>query len=597
MSNMKKLFGGCLVSLCCMTACQDPNEGSLFIEPTNIDSEMSVSGILRKYDSEFSMWIEMLKYTDFYNALNNPDIKATVFCPTNEAVEAFLDWRGVESIDELDPAYAKEVVQVHILDDKDLIITDSLVSSLAASGEEPISIPSLFGSYLSLTYGYTVTDVDDVDYTGEVLHSDSIYINNQARLDKFTSIKAINGRVFTMGDVIRPLSETILEKLRPTGEYNLFIEAAEACGYDKIAAKMRDTTYSVTGMTITNYTYTCFAVPDIVYHEEGINTVDELKIYLQEADGEYAHTNPDSTLYNYMAYHFLSRQYPTSELFAFLEDGQTLIYDTKLPSSVILTQSVDGENVINKEVKVLRSDIEARNGRINKIDHIMPVMWNPEPVTVIWDFCNSAEIISFVNAYGKANSYGDLFTTPLTNSYYQVDLSEDRYDKDYGVLTGFTYQARDSKASVKTYRKVGYYKEKAKKAGSTEGEYGFYMNNALMLNLGHTGWSEMETPTIIAGKYRVELCYGSDIGMMGVYNNGSATSFRLDDYSAGKELYKGLMQKLFLGSGVDVVTLWSSVTFEESGTHKFKATMNDIQAKSSATYHQMYDYIKFIPID
>lgn len=85
--------------------------------------------------------------------------------------------------------------------------------------------------------------------------------------------------------------------------------------------------------------------------------------------------------------------------------------------------------------------------------------------------------------------------------------------------------------------------------------------------------------------------------MMGVYNNGSATSFRLDDYSVGKELYKGLRQKLFLESGVDVVTLWSSVTFEESGTHKFKATMNDIQAKTVATYHQMYDYIKFIPID
>lgn len=595
MSYIKKMLYGSLLVLFAMVACQDPNEGSLFIEPTNIDSEMSVSGILNKYENEFSLWIEMLKYTDFYNALNNPDIKATVFCPTNDAIQSFLEWKGVDHVSELDPTYAKEVVQVHILDDKNMIVTDSLLSSLAAAEQEPISIPSLFGTYLSPSYGYTITDVDDVDYTGEVQNSDSIYINNQARLAKFTSIKAINGRVFTMGDVIRPLSETILDKLRPMGEYELFIKAAETCGYDEIASKMRDTTYSVTGMTITNYTLTCFAVPDNVYHAEGITTVAELEEYLKSMDGNTS--NNDSVLYTYMAYHFLPRKYHTSELFGFMEEDQTLIYDTKLHSSVILTQNVDGENFINKQARVVRSNIEARNGLINKIDHIMPVLWDPEPVTVIWDLCNTAEIISFVNAYGKENGYGDLFTSPLNNSYYQVDLSEDRYDNDYGVLTGFTYQARDSKASVKSYRKVGYYKEKAKKAGSTDGEYGFYMNNALMLNLGHTGWIELETPTIIAGKYKVELCYGSDIGMMGTYTSGSATSFRLDDYSAGKELYKGLMQKLFLASGVDVVTLWSSVTFEESGTHKFKATMNDIQAKSSATYHQLYDYVKFIPID
>lgn len=595
---MKKILLSCIAGALCFCSCEDPNEGSMFMDPTNIESEMSVAGILNKYDSEYSLWIEMLKYTDLYNALNNPDIKTTVFCPTNEAVQKFLDWKGVDQISELDPVYAKEVVQVHILDDAGLTVTDSLLNSLATTQKEPISIPSLFGTYLAPSYGYIITDVDDADYTGEVLNADSIYINNQARLEKFTSIKAANGRVFSMGDVIRPLSETILEKLRPTGEYDLFIEAAEACGYDKIASKMRDTTYSVTGMTITNYTLTCFAVPDEVYEAAGITTVDALKEYLVQADGQYAHpAGADSTLYNYMAYHFLARQYPSSELFGFIEEGQTLIYDTKLPSSVILTQNIDGINTINKEVKVLRSDIEARNGRINKVNHIMPVEWEPEPVTVVWDLCNSAEIIAFVNAYGKENGYGDLFTTPLTNSYYQVDLSEDRREGDFGVLSGFTYQAKSSNANVKTYRKVGYYKEKLKAANSTDGEYGFYMNNALMLNLGHTGWIELESPTIIKGKYKVELCYGSDFGMLGCYSNGSSTSFRLDDYSTGKELYKGLMQKLMLSSGVDIITLWPSVTFEESGTHKFKAIMNDIMAKTGATYHQMYDYIKFTPID
>ena len=116
----------------------------------------------------------------------------------------------------------------------------------AESGES-IPAQTLFQSYLSTAFGYTITDVDDAELDNIRHNTDSIYLNNQARLAKFTAVKTANGEVFTMGDVIHPLAETILEKLRPYDEYNIFIEAAELCGYDQVVSRISDTTYNING--------------------------------------------------------------------------------------------------------------------------------------------------------------------------------------------------------------------------------------------------------------------------------------------------------------------------------------------------------------
>ena len=44
-------------------------------------------------------------------------------------------------------------------------------------------------------------------------------------------------------------------------------------------------------------------------------------------------------------------------------------------------------------------------------------------------------------------------------------------------------------------------------------------------------------------------------------------------------------------------TLWGEIEFENSGKHVLKATMMDINAKTSSKYHQLWDYVKFTPID
>ena len=223
-------------------ACKDPYEGTTFLRETNDELEMTCAAYLSK-NEDFALWVDLLKYADYYNALNDADAKATVFCPTNKAMEEFLQWKGVGNVRELDRDYARAVAQIHILNAD---LTDAVLIKKAESAED-IEYRTLFTTYLSTGFGYTITDVDDAELDPTVYNNDSIYLNNQAKLQKFTATKTSNGEIFTMGDVIRPVAETILERLRPYDEYNIFIGAAERCGYDKIVAREVDTTANMDG--------------------------------------------------------------------------------------------------------------------------------------------------------------------------------------------------------------------------------------------------------------------------------------------------------------------------------------------------------------
>ena len=72
MTKSIKHIAACL--LCCnlvaaLTACSDPNEGSLFMTPTTEEAEMSATDILERDAAQYSLWIELLKHANYYNAL------------------------------------------------------------------------------------------------------------------------------------------------------------------------------------------------------------------------------------------------------------------------------------------------------------------------------------------------------------------------------------------------------------------------------------------------------------------------------------------------------------------------------------------------
>ena len=594
---MRKLFFTLPILLFVLSACSDPFLNQTYIEKTNADLELTNASFLKKNAADFSMWIELLKYADMYNALNDASTTSTVFAPNNEAMTAFLEWKGVTSVTELSKKYAKYVAQVHILN---YDLGESSFITYVEGGSIPI--PTIFGTYLSTSYGFLNKNVDDAELVNsKIQDSLRIYLNNQASVTALARTTS-NGEVYTLGGVIHPLSETILEVLQTYKEYSIFVEAIEKTGYDKVISQYADTTYNLDGsFSVNDVRFTCFAVPDTIYKQANINTLDDLKSYLNAGTN---YTDSTNALNQYVAYHFLGKSYTKAELFTFQEAGQVILFDTKLNSQVVTAEHKNGADLINGVVGITRSGIQARNDLIHKIDNIMPV-YEPSPVAVRWDLCNYSDIQSFVNAYGASKNKGDIFSNALTSTEIQIDLSKDLREGNMGSISSFAYKANVAKSPYGTYRKIGFFK--CSWAASTTplvNKYGAYMNNLMIINLGYAGTIEFKTPTIVKGKYKVVFYYGGAAGLKGYYTGGSLTKINLDDYQRSLYMWKGLPAKFTEvskqlnsnASGVASDVLWDVVQFDRSESHTFKVTLMDINAKTNANYRQMWDYVEFVPI-
>lgn len=638
------------------TSCNDSQVGELFITPTDSLAALTIVDVMENKElckADYSMWIELLQKTNFYNALKNANAKATVFCPDNAAMTAFLKERNVSSISELDDEYAKAVVMSHIVPEE-LVLSNEIVD-LAIAGRN-IAKQNLYESDLALSYGCKMLDCDDNDpiRNTNIGSSDSIYFNNQhqARLAVFEGLECKNGIFYQMSGVIKPNAENIYTKLKNDGGYNIFAEAMAQCKFDSIADRFCDTVVVLGGKkTYPRRRYTCFAVADSTYNKFGINNVQDLQTYIE------ANTAPglSSDLFSYMQYHFLKREYLAGELFSFLNADDTNIFEVRLPGQCMITNNKGNSNLINKDIPVYRTDIQARNGHINKIGSVM-VAYAPEPVNVKWDFLNEEDIIAFVNGYGidKTIGEGNLFRFPLEQSptEYKIDLSENYRDGNYGTITSFNYKQESSKSSTTNYRTIGFYKDKYKstanpnlsqycpprqsqtmvKAGTVilrngttkevsvgevvadaytvyEGypEATLFQNNYLCLNLGYGGFIQFTTPSIIRGKYKVILHYLTDGGTQStsLYTAGTNTRFQIDagspyEISTTKPLYKGVKytaRGTYANANQGLtLQLWGEVEFLATENHTMTITMMDLQAKNLGNYHQYLDYIEFVPI-
>jgi uncharacterized surface protein with fasciclin (FAS1) repeats len=596
---MKKIITILVILASLITACTNSFIGTQYIDKNNANLELSNAEFLQKNNEKYSLWIELLKHANMYNALNDASANSTVFAPNNEAVQKFLTWKGVSSVQDLDKEYARNVAKVHIM--KGVLKENDFIAKVNTGS---IPVMTLFGSYLTTSYGYKNLEVND-DLLDKVVLEDSlsIYLNNQAKVANHgRADTTANGTVYTLDEVIRPLSETILDVLGSYKEYSIFIEAAKKTGYDKVVSVYADTVLNINGsISVNDVRFTCFAVPNEVYAKAGINSANDLVAYLHAGTDFESQQNG---LYQYVAYHFMGKSYLKSVLTNFKGAGDVMIYDTKLTGKVITTQMNSGNLVINGAASIIRSNIKARNGIIHKIDNIMQV-YDPSPTKVVWDFCNAPDVESFVNAYGASLSLGQLFSTGPSNKEYQIDLSTDKLEGNWGNITTFQYLPTAVKSSTKSWRRIGFFKcSYLNSTDLTHNKYGAYMDNLLILNLGYAGYITMKTPTLIKGKYKVVIYYAGAPGLKTYYTNGSNTRFNLDDYQKSIFMWKGIpgtfvddaLKTNINANGIASEILWDQITFDASGSHTLKATMMDINAKTSSSYRQMWDRIEFIPI-
>lgn len=545
-------------------SCEDPYENENFV----VYDLYPAATYLENREDEFSKWIEILKYADLYNAVNQASKTFTLFVPDNDAVDAFLAAKGVAGITDLGVTYAKALVQYHIIEgevpQKEFLIGGKLTKA------------TISGDYLSVSF-------DDNENSEGGLNS--VYLNDEALVSELAN-EVTNGFVYTLDGVLTPLVETVYDRLTENSEYSIFKEAVEATGWDDILSTVYDTIQNeFGGKTPVKRNYTAFVVSNATFGNEGVTSLSGLAGKVG-ASSDYE--NPENALNQYIAYHVLSSTKYIEDLYTFSDGDSTAIWSTLASKQVISTHNFWGTYYVNYdeatssgvELVAGKTDMLAKNGILHEVDQYMP-LFSPNPMTIIWDVCDYDDVAAAVNAYGAEQNLGDIYQTAQSGEHW-IDFSAD-------VVKSYTWKENSTAAN---YPHLGYLVTKTSDGGKTN-SYGAYNHDMLVVNLGYLGNVSMQTPVLLKGRYKVELFYASAGSLAPFVSGGSLCKVSLDATENEVYVYDGAKASV----GIYGMTLFNEIEFDATDSHQFKVVLLDARATTHDKYRLQLDYIKFTPIN
>lgn len=559
---MKRYFLLSMV-LFILFSCEDPYENDNFV----VYDLYPAASYLETRQDEFSDWIEILKYADMYNAVNQASKSYTLFVPTNQAVQEFLTARGASSISDLTVDYAKALVRYHMISDaidqKEFLIGGKLTKATVS------------GDYLDVSF-------DDSSESGGGVNS--VYVNDEALVNELAN-EVTNGYVYVLDDVLTPLVETIYDRLVENANYSVFKEAVEATGWDETLSVVYDTIPGDYGTSsVVRRNYTAFVVDNATFGNDGISTMADLASTVG-ASSDY--TNPENTLYQYVAYHILSSTRFIDDLYSFNDGDSTAIWSTQASKQVVSTHDFSGTRYLNYDSEAgtgiglgAETDIAAKNGVLHEVDNYMPI-FSPDPMTIIWDPCDYDDVASFVNAYGADNELGDIFQTAQDAEHW-IEFTEE-------AVSSFTWKEY---SVAGWYPPLGVLVTRTSDGGLTN-SYGAYKHDMLVVNLGYLGNVTMQTPVLLKGKYKVELFYACAGSLAPFVEGGSLCKVSLDETSNEVYVYDGANASV----GIYDMVLFDEVEFTETDNHEFELVLLDPRATTHSSYRLQLDYVKFTPIN
>lgn len=531
----------CSLSLSMLTSCVDNDDDV----PVNYYSstKLTAAEFLEERPEVFSDFIGILKRTPYYSMLSTYGsyssaglLKYTLFAPTNEGINRYLQRMGYSSIDQIPEATCDTLARTHIIKKGSFFTTD------LAEGALP---------ELNMDDGYIVLSTDSDVANGNKL----IYkINKNSRMVEHDD-SVTNGVVHVLDNVISSSSLLLPDKIEEDSMLTLFTQALKMTGMADSLTKYIDLNYSCsddsvhTGVMVrctsgsALYTrsfwpekrffkYTAFVEPDSVFHRHGIYTIDDLKAYAKQV---YDQTYPeDAGLYDdnpkhrhnplnrFVSYHLLPRigQYNSWVVSGNIRENCWLtsvtdpeeFYETMCPGTIMRFAGPPEGLFINRKglqkrytvrgVKVLSpsesgsTDQNAINGVYHYLDDILA--YTPEVRDVVLN-CRiriDATVLSpdFMNCNGRG-----------------------RYGED--ILTGFKNDfITDWKVSDETY--VGVH--------SDVDYWNSYQANAVCIS-GIFDVS-FKLPPVPSGTYEVRLGYtvGDERGVVQVYLNNEPCGIPVD---------------------------------------------------------------------
>lgn len=559
---MKKLWIYCLAWLCVATACSDPYENSVYM-PVEANP---IATYLEERPEIFSEWTKLLKHADLYNALNQADQVYTAFVPDNQAVQRFLQEKNITAVENMDAEYARTLIKNHVINAG--IGPDDFIKS------NKLSSPTLTGDYLVVSFG-------------EQGGRDSVYINNIARVTEFAEDSVVaNGYCYVLDRVLPPLVETLYDRIVENEEYSIFSEALKRTGWNERLNQVYDTTWYVSGsFTTTKRNFTVFAVSDATFAAEQINSIDGLISHLN-AGTDY--TDPDNALQKYVGFHILSGTYYMEDFYKMDEGTYLNTYSTNAKGEVLQVFLKDGEYLFgydaDKETYALpvigKTDISAKNGIMHEVNYYLPVSV-PQATTILWDLTDYDDVATWADEQLKKENPEGGFRVVLE--------AEQKVTLATSAVTSYTYKGMSAKCTMHPGA-VSYFVAKTGsnwKLGTN--------SDCLALILGYMGWVQMESPTVLAGKYKVELQLWH-AGTQDFIKNGDGAPMKISfDGEHEKTItpYKDAGEK----NNPFVSIMYDEIEFTETTSHALKIVSVDPLASTNDKYRLYLDHVKFIPIN
>lgn len=542
---------------------------------TNYKSDLTspISTLIEEND-DYSEYAAALRYSDTFSALNQctTGTQFTAFVPNNEAMKEFYQRRGVSGLEDLSPWYVKQFVLYH-------------TSNKAISGDDFIkanaTVTNLLGDVLKVEI--------DSEKAGEATLGDDARVIHMAD-------SAYNGFIYTLSKVNTPLVETVYDRVADDAAQSIMAEALRATGWDKQLSTLADTVVVDGKKQITKRYYTLFSVSDATFGKDGINSLDALKSKLTANDTR--NVGVDSLLNEYVAYHVMRSATRVADLEN--EDGTSFsrIISSNAKNQVFALDfdceaaGVNDRFVFNRDGACARFlegsvDVLARNGYVHQLDSYLPV-WEPEQGEVIWNFGDYPEIKGIVDP--------ELYQPEEPNS------KEPKTAIDYAAC--FNFMVGESGTKNTSYSNISYVTSqlfKSRGADNSIVESSCYKNDRVVFNLGYMGWCEMQTPTIVKGKYRVELtiAYISALSFMQTQKEGNGGLLKMifddnEEMQAFASPYTKVPTSQAYGTHSSVI--FDEIEFDETAAHKFKFTVMDPAASSNKSSSFQFDNIRFIPI-
>lgn len=430
-----------LVYLLAFTSCERADEDKLF----KIYEDKMIDEIMLEHSlDDFLTIVEIAQFKGTIHAYGN----YTLFAPTDEAVQTYLQSIGKSTVFDLTKAEATDIVKYHL-------ILDTIKTADFTDGRLPA--PNFANTYLT----------NKAEADGATIY---YRINRQANL-LTSNLRGANGYLHILDAVLTPPTRSITQVIRtlPDEDYSFLKTVFEASGWADSLDKVNP---------VGNYTF--FIQNNEAFKKAGIENQEQLMTLLIKNSPNVVE---DSLMFQYIGYHALGSLRYTIDLM------RASSIETMIKAQVILFKR-EANRVLLNEFKVDKinedgvpllleseyTNLSCSNGVIHEIDGNIAIK-NRQAYRVYWDIAEQPEIMAL-----------KVFRSGGSASFKPGDLSELNWGGPW--------------AQSLTYKSNG---ALPKSLGNEQFVYNDFLDIRISTKLN--SWMELKTPVLVAGKYKIWLSF------------------------------------------------------------------------------------------